>query len=772
VQLWTTVDGTARRGISGQDLDRWASRRDLFDGLVPFLANSRRDAVPGITAAFVEARVLSLLGTQPSVGRLPLPADGEPGATPVAVISHGLWTSQFAGRREAIGERVRAEGDEYEVIGVMPRGFFFPDQDVQIWSVLHPRETRGYETAGLPLFHAVARLAPGVSAESAARSLGKLQRRDRENWRPVVLPIQRLTIDRYQTALLTLQAALGSLLLIVCISVGTLVAARADSRRPELHTRVFLGATSGRLFRQLLSEGAVIAVLVAVVAVPIAEIGLHGLLWLDPSGVFRVSGAGLGLPALAFLLGIAILALMATHTTGALLARPALMIQSLRASTPIPGWHRWLSVWNVATVFQVAHSVTVLTGSVLLIRSFVEISRVKWGFDPESVLVVDTKLPPRMHRKQAVQNDFADQVLARLRASGVVRSAAVAYGVPIRWGGWASTSVAVDGELRTTDWSVRRWVVGPGYFRTLRTTVVAGRELADSDDLNGRPVAVINESLAARLWPGESAVGKRLTIMRYRRGPDGKLAPAIAARLSARDPHVDSDPSAFEPMEPAAREVVGVVGDIRMFGLDAAQAPSMYVSYRQPVLPVMYDAGVYTKFVVRTEGRPEGVAAFARHSVEAVAGDLDVLDVVSLSSLVSQSVAGVGNSRLLQLVSFWFSAAAFVLAGTGVYAVSWYTISRRRKELAVRMALGAHPGRIQTDCALRGLSLVLSGLVIGAAAAYGLTRFLKAFLYEVSPTDPLTFFGSAVVIGMVAVVAYVVPVRLIDGIDAAEILRE
>ena len=371
VLLWTTVDATDRRGISGQDLDRWASRRDLFDGLVPFLANSRRDAVPGIPAAFVEARALSLLGTQPSVGRLPLPADGEPGATPVAVISHGLWTSQFGGRREAVGERVRAEGDEYEVIGVMPRGFFFPDQDVQIWCVFHPRETRGYETAGLPLFHAVARLAPGVSAESAARSLGERQRRDRENWRPVVLPIQRLTIDRYQTALLTLQAALGSLLLIVCVSVGTLVAARADSRRPELHTRVFLGATSGRLFRQLLAEGAVLAVLVAVVALPVAEIGLHGLLWLDSSGVFRVSGAGLGLTALAFLLGIAILALMASHTAGALLARPALMIQSVRTSTPIPGWHRWLSIWNVTTVFQVALSVIVLTGSVLLIRSFV-----------------------------------------------------------------------------------------------------------------------------------------------------------------------------------------------------------------------------------------------------------------------------------------------------------------------------------------------------------------------------------------------------------------
>jgi putative ABC transport system permease protein len=752
VALEPVITRPVRHAASGSypDFVDWRSQSKSFEAMasrhgVGFTLTGTAQA-SHLQAQAVSSDFLSVLRASPLLGRGFLPEDDRPGAR-VVLLAHALWQSRFGADPGIIGRTIGLDGREHTVIGVMPPGFQFPldEEPSDLWtSISMDAEGDQPWTAnrGLNTLDILGRLKPGASLAAAQAEMNGIARnlarqypddnRDRDEIR--VRPELERIVGDVRAPLLVLLGAVGGILLIACANVASLLTARASARRRELALRAALGAGRGRVLRQLLTESLILSLLGGGAGILLAAGGMRLLLRFSPERIPRLEQVSLDGTVLAFTFGVSLL-------TGLLFgAAPALRLARADLWTRLqeggrggeggdgPGSNRFRSGLVVA---QTAIAVILLTGAMLLLESFRRLRSVDPGFSAENVTTFHLSLPEPGY-DVARQRRFYEELLASIRRRPGVRSAAAIFPVPFgrsRIG----ISFTIEGRpvAKADEPGAEYRQVSPGYFETLRIPILSGRDFTDRDGPDAPPVVIVNAAFARTFFPGESAVGRR-------------IHPGVA-----RDG------------ESVVREIVGVVGDVRALALDAEAAPEFYVPAAQLSISDM-------TVVARTEGSPAPLQADARALVTAIDSNVPVYRVRTLEDAIRQSIQ---QPRFNALLLGLFGGVALLLTGVGLYGVLGYVVAMRTREIVIRMALGARRADILGMIVRRGLGLSLSGVVVGVAAALGVTRLFRSLLFAVAPTDPLAFAAAALALSVVAFAASAVPAWRATRLDPMQALR-
>jgi putative ABC transport system permease protein len=702
-----------------------------------------------VAGARVTGRFFGTLGVPALLGRGLLPGEDSAGREHVVVLSHGLWQRLFGGDRGIVGRALSLNGESYLVVGVMPEGFrdFF-NRTVDLWAplVFDPGQF-GDDSRTNEYLNLTARVRLGVPVEQAAAEMRSLARQLKQrypdsyasDWSLLTTPLAQRAVGDVRPALLVLLGAVGFVLLIACANVANLLLARAAARSKEIAVRTALGASRDRLVRQLLTESLLLALAGGVLGLLLAYWGVRSVVALNPGELPRADEIGIDAPVLAFTLFVSVLTGLLFGLAPAMHASTAdlhgMLKEGGRGSAGDRGGQ---GLRRTLVVAEVALALTLLTGAGLLAKSFARLQGVDPGFDPEHLLTFNLSLPATRYPADSQQTAFFDQVLPAIAAVQGVRAAGATSTMPFS-GSWSTASFEIEGyqppPKTQGPWGDVR-VVTPGFFETLRIPLRKGRFLGEEDRAGGRRVAVIDEEFVRRYWRDQDPLGKRFTF-----GP-----PPGATDTAARE----------------WIEVVGVVGHTKHEGLDAEDRLQLYMPYRQRPLPFLTVA-------VRTAGDPETYATQVRRAVQSVDPDQPIANARTMEELIAQSV---GQRRLSMLLLSLFSGIALVLASVGIYGLMSYSVAQRSRELGVRIALGAARSDVLRLVLRQGMSLALMGIVIGVGAAFALTRLIESQLYGVRATDPATFVGVAVLLGVTALAANLVPALRATRVDPAVVLRE
>jgi predicted permease len=703
-----------------------------------------------LRGARVTGRYFTTLGIPPLVGRAIQAGEDSLGRDHVVVLSHGLWLRQFGGERGVVGRRLSLNGESYQVVGVMPKEFrdFF-DRNAEIWAPLSftPDQLAdgGRTTEYLDL---TARLKGGVPVGQASNEMRALAEQLKQefpgsyapnSWTLTVTPLAGLAAGDIRPALLVLLGAVGFVLLIACANVANLLLARAAGRSREIAVRIALGATRERLVRQLLTESVLLSLGGGAIGLLLAWAGVRALVALKGANLPRAEEIGIDGAVMGFTLLVSLLTGLlfglapALHFSGGDLHSH--LKEGARGATSDRGSER---VRRGLVVAELALALTLLTGAGLLAKSFARLQNVDPGFDPERVLTFNLALPAAKYPSDTTQIAFFDAVLPRIAQVPGVQTVGATSVLPFG-GGWSTASFEIEGyqqpEGQPSPWGDFR-AVSPGFFETMRIPLLKGRVLNDGDRMGSPPVVVIDDEFVRRYWPRENPIGKRITF-----GP-----PAGAADTSSRE----------------WIEIVGVVGHTKHEGLAAEPRIQYYLPYRQVGMPMLTIAA-------RTAGRPESYVNAIRDAVRSVDPDQPVAGVHNMEELLEQSV---GQRKLAMLLLSLFSGIALLLASVGIYGVMSYSVTQRSREIGVRIALGADRGVVLGMVLRQGMRLALAGVALGLLAAFGLTRLIASQLYDVRPTDPVTFVLVATLLTAVALMANLVPALRATRVDPAVVLRD
>ncbi len=694
----------------------------------------------------VAGDLFGTLGVAPLLGRGLLPEEGASGVVRTVVLSHGFWQRRFGGDPGIVGRRILLDGEGYEVVGVMPPGFrnFF-SRRAEFWVPLTFRPEQLTDNARTNEYlNFTGRLADGVSAKQAQAELTGFARRLVADYPQSYPPDWSLTLTTFndrstagiRSALFMLLGAVGLVLLIACANVANLQLARAAARGREIAVRVALGASPTALIRQLLAESIVLALAGGALGLLLAVWGVPALLALGggnlpPAEEIRTDGVVLG-----FTLVISIVTGLLFGLAPALqVARTSVHETMKDGGRSAVGDRSSLALRRGLVVATVALALTLLAGAGLLVRSFGRLLAVDPGFRPDHLLTFQVNLPVAKYSNDTLQVAGLQRILSAVAeipgATAVGGTSNIPFG-----GNWSTASFTVEGYQAPANvpgpWGDIR-VISPGYFHAIGAELKAGRVFTEADRAGSHPVAIVDATLAARYWPGQDPVGKRISY-------DFNQADSTATWL----------------------EVVGVVGHTLHEGLDAPRRVQVYLPLAQRGLPFL---GV----VVRTDGEPEALAAQARQAVRSVDADLPVSNLRTMDDLIAGTT---GPRRFSMLLLGTFSALAAVLACVGLYGVMSYLVTQRARELGVRLALGARTRDVLAMVLRQGMRLALAGVAIGLVAALGLTRLLTSMLYQVSAADPLTYLVIPSMLLAVALLATWVPARRATRVDPAVVLRE
>lgn len=648
--------------------------------------------------------LLPLLGVAPLIGRIFTPQDVATGE--VIVLSHALWTSQFGGDPSVIGTSVRLDGVPHAVIGVMPASFQFPSRSVEAWTPLILRED-DFTDRNDNYLEVVARLRPGVSAEQARQELAVVSARLEQQYPDqnkdigaLLLGLRDELSERSRLLVLALCGATLCILLLACANLASLFLARGAHRARELAVRSALGAGRERLVRQLITESLGIAFVGGIVGVAAALACQPLLAHLVPSTLPIAGRASLDLRVLALAMAFVLFTGFAFGIAPAIRAGRSNALDALRTGARTAGG-RTQRLRAALVVVEVAASVVLLVASGLLIRTIWRIQTVDPGFVADNVLTLQTALPLPKYDATARRAQFYDQVLQEVRAVPGVRDAAYATGLPMSMsGGIWPVSLTGEKVLHDASNTVSLRFVTPRFFATLGIPVQRGRDVAATDTREQPFVAVVSESFARRHWPNENALGRRFHLANNE------------------------------------RTVVGVVGDVRVRGLERPSEPQVYLPYQQ-----VDDGSLigYTPkdLVVRTAGASGAGSLLPRlrEIIKAADPEQPIANVRMLSEIIAEETA----PRRTQLYLLGALAAiALLIAGLGIHGLLTFTVSKRTQELGVRRALGAQAGQIIGLVLREGLLLALIGITIGVAVAYAAARGMSALLFGIRPEDPLT----------------------------------
>lgn len=682
----------------------------------------------------VTVNFFPLLGVDPTYGRHFTAEEEAPGGPRVVMLSYGLWQRRYAGDPAIVGQRIRLDGLDQTVVGIMPKGFrlWLPAEaflitDSQVWKPLQFNYTN-QPPRNYTFFTVFGRLKPGVTFEQAQADLSGIARQLRAEHAELeaadmhirVVPLQDDVVKHARSALVALFVAVGFLLLIACANVAHLLLARATAREREIALRGALGATRGRLIRQLATESLVLSAAGGAVGLALAAVGTRVLMWLNPANLPRLEAVRIDASVVTFAIGASAATAVCFGLIPALRAASLDLNRTLRATgSPSPAQVRLRSTLMIG---EMALALVLLIGAGLMIRSFAALQQVRPGFDPDGLLTFRIALPFSKYPRPESRVPFLRHMDQALRAIPGVTHVGLTSQLPLTGSG-PLTPYAYDEE------TARKWEsetsdgrnVSPTYFRTMGTRLLGGRAF-DDHDLPGQNRIIVDETLAARAWPGENPVGKRLQLQ-----PDG-------------------GPSAFA-------EVIGVVEHIRAHDLSRPVRPQIYT-------PIGGAARLMV--VVRGSGSAAALAPEVRRVMARLDPDLPLDRVRPMSTYVAD---GLAQSRLTLILMSFFGSAALLLSCVGIYGVFSYSVGQRTKEIGIRMALGQEPGKIRNLVLIEGVRMIAISAAIGAAAAFVLTRTVSALLYGVNAGDPATFAGMAALLMAAALLGCYIPARRATAVN-------
>jgi len=722
-----------------QSFESVAATQGIGSG-VNLAGGDEPEYVPGMRVSVDFFRVI---GVHPALGRDFTKEEDSPNGERVMILSDGLWRRRFGADANILGRAVSLNSQDYTVVGVMPQGFRYTSPvDVFVPLRTNPAsrdEGHNYSVLG--------RLKLGVTQAQAQADMQSVFARFKAEfpnmlWRNetgirVRSGLESLTSE-VRRLLLILLGAVSFVLLIACANVANLQLSRAASRQKEMAIRMALGAGGQRIARQLLTEGALLALIGGTVGLLLAVWGVDLLVSLVPEGLIpRAQESGVDGRVLAFTLGASIISGLIFALAPALSATRVDVHHVLKdgAGKGSGGTSRgWLR--SVLVVAEVALSLVLLVGAALLIRTFINLRKVEPGFDPSHVLTLQVAPNGPRYDTTAKNADFFQHALERIKGLPGVEAAAITSNLPLS--AWLNLTVEVVGRSETQS-STEYRMVTPDFFRAMRMKLKQGREFTAADTAGAEGVVIINEAYAKRFFKNDSPLGQHLIVQR---GMEGS-----------------------SPLR-----VIGVVGDVKQFGLDSFSPHTVYVSFDQVPDNLLRLARQFVtmKFVIRTAGDPLSLSAAVKSEISRLDPSLPVTSMRSMEEIVSGSLA---SNRLNMILLGLFGAIGLILAAIGVYGVMSYTIAQRTHEIGVRMALGAQARDVLALVVRQGMLLAGTGVGLGLLAAYGLTRVMKNFLFGVSPTDLLTFIVIAVLLTLIALLACYVPARRAMKVDPMVALR-
>src|SRR5580704_11733868 len=697
-----------------------------------------------LEARYATSEFFPMLGIQPMAGRSFRPEEDKPGAAPVVMLSHRLWQSRFGSDSSVIGRTLLLDGKGYTLIGVLSSAFrMAPTTDIwmpvgqygdDLTSHLHHE------------FSILARLKPGISISHAQAELTTLNQQEEQafpdthkNWGVLVTPMEEPSAVKMRVALLVLLGAVGLVLLVACANIVNLLLARNAARQKEIALRIALGASRSRLLAQLLTESILLSLLGGGLGVLLAGVGLRVLGAFVPADLAGMKGTGLNASVLGFTLAVSSLAGIVCGLIPALETLRQDLQGILKEGTRTAGAAGGQRIRSLLVVSEIALALIPLVGAGLLIRSFHRLVEVDPGFQRDHILAMEVdqpELPPAEQNKLTAEQQLAlsrkralqfDELVQRLQALPGTKAAGGISVLPLGSAMRSASRFVVEGQPLPANGArpvAETRGVSSGYFRAMEIPLRMGR-LLDAHDYGGYNIAV-NEAIVERFWPGGDPIGKRIN-------------------LCSLDPH------------PCWFTIVGVVGNVHQYGLEAA-----------PTLDVYYTGGWTRYTVIRTASDPDALAQAAIAEVHKFDSNLPVTHLMTLDNLFRDSVSPRRFSAFLLGI---FAGLALLLAAMGIYGVMSYVVSLRTNEIGIRMALGAKPGDIWRLVIGRGVQLALAGVAFGIVGAFALTKLISSLLYGVKPTDPLTFGGVALLLVSVALLACYVPARRAMRVDAMVALR-
>jgi predicted permease len=753
VRVWhvpppKSFPGMTTFSVSAANYLDWERQNHVFERMAIYTyrgftltGGDKPEQVDGCAAT---SGFFSTLGVQPVLGRGFLPEEDQPGHSNVVVLSHRLWQEHFGSNPAIVGQNINMDGQSYLVAGVMPASFQFPDF-AQMWT---PMAWTDKERAVRGEHHSVvvARLRPNVDWKQAQAEMNTISSRleqqypeDNKGWGAVVVPLHDDLVSDVRPALLVLLGAVAFVLLIASVNVANLALARTFSRQKEIAIRTALGASSTRVLRQILTESVILAFAGGTLGLTWASAGIRLIMAFLADKLPHSIDVGLDGKVLGFTAVISI----ATRILAGVL--PALRLtrgdvnqslkQGLGRTDADSSGNRTRSILVVS---EVALSLILLVGAGLMIRSFQSLHGVNPGFESHHVLTMSAMVSRAKFSGPAQQVNFFEQVLQRVRALPGVESAGVVDDIPLDNGG-SHQPIAIEGRPRVPmseqpEVDVR--LISPGYMSALHIPNLRGRDLSDTDIAGRSAVILISESMARQFWPGEDALGKRLTLT-------------------------------FSP--DAVREVVGIVGDVKLDGLDQTRpSATLYFPLDQLSVP---STGGWNSFpmtlVVRSTGS-SGMASAVSNAVHEIDRAMPLRDIMTMDDLVSNSLS---QQRFNMLLLGAFAALALLLAAVGIYSVLSYSVKRSVREIGIRLALGARLGDVLRMVVFEGMKPTLLGVAIGVAGALALGRVLSGLIYGVKPTDPITFVAVTFLLAGIALIASIIPAYRATKVDPMVALR-
>jgi putative ABC transport system permease protein len=724
----------------------WKQRNKVFDEIAAMRSNGYNltgGQFPELlSGAQTTANTFTTLGVKPILGRTFLPEEDRPGGNPVVLLSQSLWKSHFSSDRNVLGKTLTLDGEHFTVVGVMPSYFQVPDPSTQIWTSLgHLADEETMRNRdNHPGIYAVARLRTGVSIDAARADMSGVADRLAKQYPAsntgngvAIYPLRQFLVGDFRQGLLVLFAAVGFVLLIACANVANLLLARAASREKEIAIRTSLGAGRWRLVRQLLTESVLLALVGGLLGILVARWGLSALLAAAPQDTPLVDTIQLNRIALLFTLGASLLSGILFGLAPALQASRTNFNASLKEGGRGGSGVGHQIVRRVLVVCEVALSLVLLVGAGLMLRSFQRIQQTGPGLDPAGLVTMQVSLPDSQYKEDSQVRGYIDRILERVQGLPGVASAGVVTPIPLSGNGWqtgfrkAGAPEPAPGQAPGTD--IAR--VSADYFRTMRIPLLKGRYFTTADTADSLPVTIIDKTMADRYWPGEDPIGKQMRVQ-VRRGPN-----------------------------PPWQTIVGVVGHVKNYGVDANSRVETYVPYTQG--PVGYIG-----LVVRTRLAPESLGTAVRQAAVAVDANVPIYRTTTMEQMMDQLAV---SRRLSTFLLGLFAAVALLLASLGLYGVMSYAVTQRSREIGIRMAIGAQRSDVLRLVINSGVKLVGIGLGIGLAASLGLSRTLATMLFQVSPFDLAAFASVSVLLTLAGLLACYIPARRATKLDPLVALR-
>ena len=725
--------------VSVPNFEDWKSQNTVFAGISAYQFTNFNLAgadvpqrVPGIK---VGANYFDVLAVKPTLGRGFLAGEDVAGHERVVVISDQLWRRNFAADPGVVNRAIPVNGQQYTVVGVMPPELAALYPSVQMWSPLVFSE-KDRAARDDHKYLVIGRLKSGVTLARAQEQMNTIAARleaQYKNGRGIrLMLIEELWVAGVRSTLLMMMVAVGFVLLIACTNVANLLLARATVRRREIGIRIALGAGKWRLIQQFLTEGLLLSVLGGAMGIALAWWSMRLLGKLAFPFLPRSQEIGIDTRVLLFTLGVSLLTSIVFGLIPSLQAGKTDLRETLKeggntiTSGMVGGWLR-----PILVVVEVAAAVVLLVGAGLMIRSILRIRQIEPGLRPQNLLTAKISLPREKYGDAAAANRFYEQVLERVGSLPGVESVGLTSHLPIEEQGW-NGNVTVEGKTYPPNEEplVEYRAVSTDYFETTNIPLLRGRLFSKEEHDDAQPVVVINQAMAKQIWPGEDPVGKRV-------GEEEKAT------------------------------VIGVVGDVKNYGLLHKPAPEMYAPYTlKNFWPEMR---WNMRLLVRSTLDSNSIAAAVRREVQAVDPGQPIYAVQTMNLVLENTVRDKSlNATLLSI----FAGVSLLLALIGVYGVMSYTVAQHTREIGIRMALGAQPAAILKLVMGHGLVLVGVGVGLGVVASFGLTRFIESMLFGVTPTDPLTFVMIVLLLGVVALLACLIPAQRAMRVDPIVVLRQ